>query len=74
MALTNGISILTGGPGTGKTQTINSIIKCIEYVNPKATIDLCAPTGKASKRMCELTGKEAMTIHRKLKYIPLKRC
>lgn len=73
MALTNGISILTGGPGTGKTQTINSIIKCIEYVNPKATIDLCAPTGKASKRMCELTGKEAMTIHRKLKYIPFEK-
>lgn len=69
MALTNGISILTGGPGTGKTQTINSIIKCIEYVNPKATIDLCAPTGKASKRMCELTGKEAMTIHRRLKLV-----
>lgn len=64
MALQNGMSILTGGPGTGKTQTINSIIQCIQYVKKSAKIHLSAPTGKASKRMTELTGMEAKTIHR----------
>ncbi|PLS19777.1 ATP-dependent RecD-like DNA helicase [Bacillus sp. M6-12] len=64
MALRNGMSILTGGPGTGKTQTINTIIQCIKSVKPTAVIHLCAPTGKASKRMTELTGMDAMTIHR----------
>lgn len=64
MALMNGISILTGGPGTGKTQTINSIIQCVKHVKPDAVIHLFAPTGKASKRMSELTGMDAMTIHR----------
>lgn len=64
MALQNGISILTGGPGTGKTQTINSIIQCVKFVKPDAIIHLFAPTGKASKRMSELTGMDAMTIHR----------
>lgn len=64
MALKSGFSILTGGPGTGKTQTINSIIHSIKYMKPSATIHLCAPTGKASKRMTELTGMEAFTIHR----------
>lgn len=64
MGLKNGLSIITGGPGTGKTQTINTIIKCIEHINPNATIKLSAPTGKASKRMTELTNKEATTIHR----------
>jgi exodeoxyribonuclease V alpha subunit len=64
MSLLNGISILTGRPGTGKTQTINSIIQCVKYINPHATIHLFAPTGKASKRMSELTGMDAMTIHR----------
>lgn len=70
MALTKPISILTGGPGTGKTQTINAIIKCIKYINSEATIALCAPTGKASQRITEVTGMPAMTIHRKLKYMP----
>lgn len=64
MALTNGFSIMTGGPGTGKTQTINAIIQCVKYYKPDAVIHLFAPTGKASKRMSELTGMEAMTIHR----------
>ena len=67
MALRHGISILTGGPGTGKTQTINTILQCLFSLNPSATIHLVAPTGKASKRMNELTGIEAMTIHRKIK-------
>lgn len=64
MALTNGFSIMTGGPGTGKTQTINAIIQCVKHYKPDAVIHLFAPTGKASKRMSELTGMEAMTIHR----------
>lgn len=64
MALQNGISILTGGPGTGKTQTINSIIECVKSVKPDPSIHLSAPTGKASKRMTELTGMDAQTIHR----------
>lgn len=64
MALFHGISVLTGGPGTGKTQIITTIIQCIKKFKPDATIHLCAPTGKASKRMTELTGMEAKTIHR----------
>jgi len=64
MALQNGISILTGGPGTGKTQTINSIIECVKSVKTDPEIHLSAPTGKASKRMTELTGMDAQTIHR----------
>lgn len=66
MALENRISILTGGPGTGKTQTTNTIVKCILDINPKARIRLLAPTGKAAKRMTELTGMSAGTIHRAL--------
>ena len=64
MALTEGFSILTGGPGTGKTQTINFIIRCLKKFKPDFLIELCAPTGKASKRMSEITGMEAKTIHR----------
>lgn len=67
MSLLNGISILTGSPGTGKTQTTNTIVQCIKAVNPKARILLLAPTGKASNRMTELTNMEASTIHRGLK-------
>jgi exodeoxyribonuclease V alpha subunit len=66
MALENRISILTGGPGTGKTQTTNTIVKCIQDINPKARIRLLAPTGKASKRMTEMTGMLAETLHRAL--------
>lgn len=66
VALQSGFSILTGGPGTGKTQTTNTIIKAIESVKHNATITLLAPTGKASKRMTELTAKNASTIHREL--------
>lgn len=64
MALENGFSILTGGPGTGKTHTINAIIQCLQTFKPEVKIDLCAPTGKAAKRITELTYKEAKTIHR----------
>ena len=70
MALTNRISILTGGPGTGKTLTINAVIRYILNNEPKAEIKLCAPTGRAAKRMSELTGMEAFTIHRLLRLGP----
>ncbi len=63
-AFQNGVLILTGGPGTGKTTTLNAIIKLFE--NRDANIALAAPTGRAAKRMTELTGKHAMTIHRLL--------
>ena len=65
-AVNHKVSILTGGPGTGKTLTINAIIQCISYINPKADITLCAPTGRAAKRMSEMTGINASTIHRLL--------
>lgn len=64
MAINNRLSILSGGPGTGKTHTINAIINCIIAGNKNANIELCAPTGRAAKRMTELTGREAKTIHR----------
>ncbi len=60
----SGILILTGGPGTGKTTTLNAIIKLLERRD--LNIELAAPTGRAAKRMTELTGKEAKTIHRLL--------
>lgn len=66
MASKNKFSILTGGPGTGKTQTTRAIVELFKSINPKATIKLLAPTGKASKRLAELTGMEAQTIHRAL--------
>lgn len=64
MVASNKISILTGGPGTGKTQTINAVIKLHKSVNTNSIIELAAPTGRAAKRMTELTGMEAKTIHR----------
>lgn len=63
-ALNNGVFILTGGPGTGKTTTLNAIIEIFEQRN--AVIQLAAPTGRAAKRMTELTGRESKTIHRLL--------
>lgn len=63
-AVNKGMLILTGGPGTGKTTTLNGIIKLFE--NEGLDIALCAPTGRAAKRMSELTGKSAKTIHRLL--------
>lgn len=63
-AVQNGIFVLTGGPGTGKTTTVKGIIKYFERRNLE--ILLAAPTGRAAKRMSELTGYEAKTIHRLL--------
>lgn len=63
-ALSSGVTVITGGPGTGKTTTINFIIKLFE--KSKKKIALAAPTGRAAKRMTELSGREAKTIHRLL--------
>lgn len=63
-AASNGLFVLTGGPGTGKTTTINAIIRFFE--SEGAELRLAAPTGRAAKRMTEATGYEAQTIHRLL--------
>jgi len=65
-ALEGGVSVITGGPGTGKTTCINCIIGVLESAGLKAA--LCAPTGRAAKRMAEATGHEAKTLHRLLEY------
>lgn len=63
-ALTEGMLVLTGGPGTGKTTTLNAIIKIMKEKGKKVL--LSAPTGRAAQRMSELTGDEAKTLHRLL--------
>lgn len=65
-ALNSNITIITGGPGTGKT----TVVRAIEaiYSNRGATVFLAAPTGRAAKRLKEVTGKEAKTLHRLLEY------
>ncbi len=62
--LSNGVFILTGGPGTGKTTTLKAILTLLQEKGQKTL--LCAPTGRAAKRMSELSGAEATTIHRML--------
>ncbi len=68
LALNSGVSIITGGPGTGKT----TIIRCIlDVMQEKGySVELAAPTGRAAKRMTEATGCDARTIHRLLEYVP----
>jgi exodeoxyribonuclease V alpha subunit len=62
------LSILTGGPGTGKTATMRTLVDLLGA--ERRTVRLCAPTGKAARRLTELTGAEATTIHRLLEWIP----
>ncbi len=64
LAFSGGVTVLTGGPGTGKTTTLNGIIELFEQKDLKVV--LAAPTGRAAQRMSELTGREAKTIHRLL--------
>jgi len=64
LALKNQLLVLTGGPGTGKTTTIRAILAMFDELGLKTL--LCAPTGRAAKRMTELTGREAATVHRLL--------
>lgn len=67
-ALTAKVSILTGGPGTGKTSTLRTLISALDRTG--ATYCICAPTGRAAKRAAETTGRSASTIHRLLEYQP----
>ena len=67
-ALNNKLMVITGGPGTGKTTLVNTILKTLEA--KKLNIKLCAPTGRAAKRLSESTGLEATTIHRLLEIDP----
>lgn len=65
-SMLNGVSVITGGPGTGKTTVINGIIRLCEDLDMELL--LAAPTGRAAKRMTETTGMEAKTVHRLLEY------
>jgi exodeoxyribonuclease V alpha subunit len=65
-AIENKVMVITGGPGTGKTTIINAVLKIFSRIGVQ--ILLAAPTGRAAKRMGEVTGHEAKTIHRMLKY------
>ncbi len=67
-AIRRKLCIITGGPGVGKTTVVNSILKIIQA--KKADVTLCAPTGRAAKRLSESTGQEATTIHRLLDFDP----
>jgi exodeoxyribonuclease V alpha subunit len=62
------LAILTGGPGTGKSQTMRTLVDLVHA--EKRTVRLCAPTGKAARRLAEMTGAMATTIHRLLEYVP----
>ncbi|NWF69940.1 MAG: ATP-dependent RecD-like DNA helicase [Chloroflexi bacterium] len=67
-ALTSKVSVLTGGPGTGKTTTLHMVIQALN--NKQLTFHLASPTGRAAKRLSEATGEPASTIHRLLEYSP----
>jgi predicted ATP-dependent serine protease len=67
-ALQNKVFVITGGPGTGKTTLLMSLLAILRRA--KVTFVLAAPTGRAAKRMSETSGEEAMTIHRLLEYNP----
>jgi exodeoxyribonuclease V alpha subunit len=65
----SGVSVITGGPGTGKTTTLKSLIKVFEKL--KLTFVLASPTGRAAKRLSEATGRHASTVHRLLEFSPM---
>ena len=67
-AITGKVLVITGGPGTGKTTLVNSLIKIMEKIGQRIT--LASPTGRAAKRLSEVTGHQAKTIHRMLEYSP----
>ena len=67
LAVTQGLSVITGGPGTGKTTLISAILRFFEAQDMQ--VELAAPTGRAAKRITEATGRPAKTIHRLLEYM-----
>lgn len=67
---TKGVKILVGGPGTGKTSTVNGVLKTYQKMHPNGIIRLCAPTGRAAQRMEETTGFESGTNHHLLEFQP----
>jgi exodeoxyribonuclease V alpha subunit len=71
-ALANPLSVMTGGPGTGKSTTIKGICNIYAWKYPNRPVYLAAPTGKAAKRMEESTGRKAKTIHRLLRFHPVE--
>ncbi len=71
LALSSKFLVITGGPGVGKTTIINTILKIL--ATAKLNVLLCAPTGRAAKRLAEATGLEAKTIHRLLEFDPFVR-
>ena len=66
MALTNGVSIITGGPGTGKTMIQRALLDIYMRRNPENKVCCCAPTGRAARRMEQATGFAASTVHKAL--------
>ncbi|MCP4592366.1 MAG: AAA family ATPase, partial [bacterium] len=68
LALRNKVSVLTGGPGTGKTVTTKTVVRALEELGCQYA--LCSPTGRAAKRLAETTGRYAQTVHRLLEYNP----
>ncbi len=69
-ALTHKVTVLTGGPGTGKTVSVRTVIAALEALSRRYA--LCAPTGRAAKRLAEATERPAKTVHRLLEYSPLE--
>jgi len=68
LACSHRLSILTGGPGTGKTQTMRALVRVLKDAG--RSVLLCAPTGKAARRLSDATGAQATTIHRLLGFVP----
>lgn len=68
MFFSNSASILNGGPGTGKTTTVKGILQIAKQLYPEAVIQLCAPTGRASKRLSQLSDNDSKTIHSLLRW------
>ncbi|MZP31429.1 ATP-dependent RecD-like DNA helicase [Heliobacterium undosum] len=62
----HGLTVITGGPGTGKTTIVRGLIALVNRAQPNADIVLCAPTGRAAKRLAETTGQPAFTVHKAL--------
>ncbi|MGE4428638.1 MAG: AAA family ATPase [Solirubrobacteraceae bacterium] len=72
LVATRRLTILTGGPGTGKTQTMRALVQAVRdgSQDDEAPLLLCAPTGKAARRLAEATGAKATTVHRLLGFVP----